>query len=74
MGSGDQQKSYTRGDVSLRYSEPGDKWWVNAYVQNVSDDKIRTSAGRFSMADGSLQYVSQYLAPRVYGVQLGVWF
>jgi len=74
LGSGDQQKSYTRGDVSLRYSEPGDKWWVNAYVQNVSDDKIRTSAGRFSMADGSLQYVSQYLAPRVYGVQLGVWF
>ncbi|WP_250633651.1 TonB-dependent receptor [Pinirhizobacter soli] len=74
LGSGDQQKSYTRGDVSLRYSEPGDKWWVNAYVQNVSDDKIRTSAGRFSMADGSLQYVSQYLAPRTYGVQLGVWF
>lgn len=74
LGSGDEQKAYTRGDVSLRYSEPGDKWWVNAYVQNVSDDKIRTSAGRFSMADGSLQYVSQYLAPRVYGVQLGVWF
>ena len=74
LGSGDEQKAYTRGDVSLRYSEPGDKWWVNAYVQNVSDDKIRTSAGRFQMADGSLQYVSQYLAPRVYGVQLGVWF
>jgi len=74
LGSGDEQKAYTRGDVSLRYSEPGDKWWVNAFVQNVSDDKIRTSAGRFQMADGSLQYVSQYLAPRIYGVQLGVWF
>jgi iron complex outermembrane receptor protein len=47
---------------------------VNAYVQNVSDGKIRTSAGRFLMSDGSLQYVSQYLAPRTYGVQLGVWF
>jgi iron complex outermembrane receptor protein len=63
-----------RGDLSLRYSEPGDKWWVNGYVQNVSDKKTRTSAGRFQMADGSLQYVSQYLAPRTYGVQVGVWF
>jgi len=63
-----------RGDLSLRYSEPGDKWWVNGYVQNVTDKKTRTSAGRFLMADGSLQYVSQYLAPRTYGVQLGVWF
>jgi iron complex outermembrane receptor protein len=26
------------------------------------------------MADGSLEYVSQYLAPRTYGVQVGVWF
>ena len=74
LGSGDQQKAYTRGDISLRYTEPGDKWWVNAYVQNVSDGKIRTSAARFVMPDGSLQYVSQYLAPRTYGVQLGVWF
>lgn len=73
LGAGDKQKAYTRGDVSLRYSEPGDKWWVNAYVQNVSDGRIRTSAGRFTMADGSLQYVSQYLAPRTYGLQLGVW-
>jgi len=74
LGEGDQQKAYTRGDLSLRYTEPGDKWWVNAYVQNISDGKIRTSAGRFLMSDGSLQYVSQYLAPRTYGVQLGVWF
>ncbi|TCV97747.1 iron complex outermembrane receptor protein [Luteibacter rhizovicinus] len=74
LGSGDKQKAYVRGDLSLRYSEPGDKWWVNAYVQNVSDEKTRTSAGRFQMSDGSLQYVSQYLAPRTYGVQVGVWF
>lgn len=73
LGEGDRQKAYTRGDVALRYSEPGDKWWVNAYVQNVSNGKIRTSAGRFLMSDGSLQYVSQYLAPRTYGIQLGVW-
>ena len=74
LGEGDQQKAYTRGDLSLRYTEPGDKWWVNAYVQNISDGKIRTSAGRFLMSDGSLQYVSQYLAPRTYGLQFGVWF
>ncbi|WP_243042961.1 TonB-dependent receptor [Dyella sedimenti] len=74
LGEGDKQKAYVRGDLSLRYTEPGDRWWVNAYVQNVANGKVRTSAGRFLMADGSLQYISQYLAPRTYGVQLGVWF
>ncbi|WP_430388937.1 TonB-dependent receptor [Dyella sp. 20L07] len=74
LGDGDKQKAYTRGDISLRYTEPGDKWWASVYVQNVADGKVRTSAGRFLMPNGSFEYVSQYLAPRTYGVQLGVWF
>ncbi len=74
LGSGDKQGAYTRGDLSLRYTEPGDRWWVSAYVQNVSDGRVRTSAGRFQLPDNSFEYVSQYLAPRTYGLQLGVWF
>jgi iron complex outermembrane receptor protein len=73
LGSSDQQKAYVRGDLSLRYTEPGDRWYVNAYVQNVSDGRIRTSAGS-SMVNGNLVYISQYLPPRTYGVQLGFWF
>jgi iron complex outermembrane receptor protein len=74
LGSGDQQKAYVRTDLSVRYTEPQDRWWVNAYVQNVSDDKVRTNAMRFQEANGSFVYVSQYLPPRTYGVELGVWF
>ena len=43
-------------------------------MQNFTDGRVRTSAGRFAMPDGSFQYVSQYLPPRTFGVQLGVWF
>ena len=74
LGAGDQQKAYVREDVSIRYTEPQDRWWVSGYVQNLSNNKIRTSASRFSMPDGSFQYVSQYLPPRTYGVNVGVWF
>lgn len=74
LGDGDKQKAYFRGDLALRYTEPQDRWWASAYVQNFTDGRIRTSAGRFAMPDGSFQYVSQYLPPRTYGVQLGVWF
>ena len=73
LGAPDQQKAYVRGDLSLRYSEPGDRWYVNVYVQNVSDDRIKTSAGS-SLVNGDLVYISQYLPPRTYGVQLGFWF
>ncbi len=73
LGSSDQQKAYVRSDLSLRYTEPGDRWYVNAYVQNVSDGRIRTSAGS-SLVNGNLVYISQYLPPRTYGVQLGFWF
>jgi len=73
LGAPDEQKAYVRGDLSLRYSEPGDRWYVNLYVQNVSDDRIKTSAAS-SEVNGSLLYYSQYLPPRTYGVQLGFWF
>lgn len=74
LGDGDKQKAYFRGDLALRYTEPQDRWWAAAFVQNFTDGRVRTSAGRFAMPDGSFQYVSQYLPPRTFGVQLGVWF
>ena len=74
LGPGDKQGAYAREDVSLRYSEPQDRWWVSAYVQNVTNGKVRTSSGRFALPNGSFLYTSQYLPPRTFGVNLGVWF
>ena len=63
-GAGDQQKSYTRTDLSLTYRAPGSRHWsIEAFVQNVEDGKIRTNAG----ATGDNIYTSQYLPPRTFG-------
>ncbi len=63
-GPGDQQKAYSRTDLSLTYRAPGEKRWsIEAYVQNVEDGKIRTNAG----ATGDNIYTSQYLPPRTFG-------
>ncbi len=75
FGAGDKQKAYARGDLSLRYTEPNEKWYVNAYVQNVSDGKVKSSAaGSTLLANGNVAFTSQYLPPRTYGVQIGFWF
>lgn len=75
FGTGDTQNAYVRGDVSLRYTEPNDKWYINGYVQNVSNDRIKSSAAASTLlANGSVVFTSQYLPPRTYGIQLGFWF
>jgi iron complex outermembrane receptor protein len=74
LGDGDKQKAYFRGDLALRYTEPQGRWWVSVYAQNFNDARVRTNAMRFVMPNGSLEYVSQYLAPRTYGATLGMSF
>ncbi|MEO8671138.1 MAG: TonB-dependent receptor, partial [Tahibacter sp.] len=74
LGAGDEQESYTRGDLMLRYTPPAGAWWAGVYVNNVSDEKIRTSAGRAAIGNGVFIYTSQYQAPRTFGVNFGVDF
>ena len=47
---------------------------MSVEAQSVTDVKVRTNAGRFQMPDGSFEYVSEYLAPRTYGIQFGTSF
>ena len=58
----------------MRYTEPQDRWWISVYSQNFTNVKVRTNAGRFQMPNGSFEYVSEYLAPRTYGIQFGTSF
>ncbi|UOF14465.1 TonB-dependent receptor [Lysobacter capsici] len=74
LGNEDRQKAYGRGDISLRYEEPERRWWASAYVQNVTDEKTRTAAGRFNAGDGQYLWVSQYLPPLTYGMSIGLNF
>jgi iron complex outermembrane receptor protein len=45
QGAPDQQKSYTRTDLTVRYEPPTDPWSVEAFVQNLEDKNIKTGAG-----------------------------
>lgn len=74
LGDEDQQDAYGRGDFSLRYEEPQRRWWAGMYVQNISDEKTRTAAGRFNAGGGQFLWVSQYLPPLTYGVNFGLQF
>jgi len=68
MGAGDTQKAYSRTDLGLRYQAAKD-WWVDAYVQNVEDGRIKTNAQN---SFGTWQ--SQYMPPRTFGVNFGYDF
>jgi iron complex outermembrane receptor protein len=68
LGSGDQQPAYARGDVGLRYAAPK-AWFIDGYVQNVGDGKVKTNAqNSFGV------WQSQYLPPRTYGFNAGYQF
>jgi iron complex outermembrane receptor protein len=68
LGSGDQQTAYARGDVGLRYAA-AKAWWVDGYVQNVADGKVKTNA-----ANSFSVWQSQYLPPRTFGFNTGYQF
>ncbi|NHZ81055.1 TonB-dependent receptor plug domain-containing protein [Massilia sp. CCM 8695] len=67
LGEGDRQKAYVRTDLGLRYT--ASKWWIDAFVRNVADKNIKTSAG-----NSFGPYMAQYLPPRTIGFNTGVDF
>ncbi|MEJ7805732.1 MAG: TonB-dependent receptor [Telluria sp.] len=68
LGPEDRQKAYTTADLGLRY-QSGKGWWVDAFVRNATDEKIKTSA-----FNGMGPWLSQYKAPRTVGVNMGYDF
>ena len=69
LGEGDQQKAHSRSDLGLRYASSKNNWYFDAFVRNVTDEKIKTSAGNSGGA-----WVAQYLAPRTVGINVGIDF
>ena len=68
LGPEDRQKAYTSADVGLRFQNTKG-WWVDAFVRNVSDEKIKTSA-----FNGMGPWLSQYKPPRTIGINTGFDF
>ncbi|HEY1090385.1 MAG TPA: TonB-dependent receptor, partial [Burkholderiaceae bacterium] len=72
LGPGDQQKSYSLIDLGARYAS-AKNWYADFYVRNVSDAKIKSSAGS-SGAYATAIWTAQYLPPRTFGVNAGYNF
>ncbi len=68
LGPGDEQSSYTRTDLGLRYNARK-SWWVDGYVQNVENSRIKTNSQN---SFGPWQ--SQYLPPVTFGANVGIDF
>jgi len=68
LGPNDQQAAYTKFDIGVRYQGPK-QFWVDAFVRNAGDKRIKTSA-----MNGSNVWVAQYLPPRTFGINAGIDF
>jgi iron complex outermembrane recepter protein len=77
------QEAYTQTDVSLRYEAPQGKWTVEAFVQNLEDEEVKTdiqnvgasSDGTPTSAPSNLgTWLAFYNPPRTYGLRMRVNF
>ena len=70
----DQQKAYTRTDLSIRYNAPEDRYTVEGFVQNVENGHIRTNAATFGPTRYTPVFLSNLQPPRTWGVRVRAAF
>ncbi len=61
----DKQKAYSRTDLTLSFTPDSKQWTVTAFVRNLEDQLILTSAQYPSATYGT--YREQYAPPRTFG-------
>ncbi|MBO9560919.1 MAG: TonB-dependent receptor [Caulobacter sp.] len=74
QGAPDQQGSYTRTDVSLRYEPAEAPWSAEVFVQNLEDKNIKTGAGAAGVPNYAPIWTAVYQPPRTWGVRLKTKF
>lgn len=62
----DRQDAYASVDASLRYTSPNDKWSVETFGKNLTDEDVVVNAAG---ANSSFQLDYLYAEPRTYGVR-----
>lgn len=71
----DRRKGYTRTDVRLRYGDADSSWFGEAFIENVENNNVisSASAGTLIIGVGS-SFKGVFLAPRTYGGRIGMKF
>ena len=67
----EQQKSYTKTDVTLTYANENWPMTLSLYGRNLENSRILTASEEAGYAGG---YLVQYAAPRTYGARLAFHF
>ena len=62
--------SRTLWNANLTYNASGDKWWLRAYVKNITDERYLISAQPVA----ALWIFGYYGPPRTYGAEVGFRF
>lgn len=70
---GQQDDGYINLSASLTYTAPEDRWFLSAYVRNITNAAIYTGGGHQS---GFVQgwFTSNIAPPRTYGLRAGIKF
>ncbi|WP_219894284.1 TonB-dependent receptor [Aquisediminimonas profunda] len=69
--AGQRQDAYVKGDFSLTYNAPDDRFYLGAYVENLGNEAVKS--GSFVTSILNQPIVGLY-APRTYGVRAGINF
>lgn len=65
------QPAYTKSDLSITYKAANDKYYIGAYILNVENSVVLTTAGWGSFGlDGTVAFQD----PRRFGVRAGIKF
>ncbi len=62
----DQQKAYAKVDLGITYQPSGSRYLIELFGQNVTDHKIRLSAGAYG-APANPVFLSNYAPPVTWG-------
>lgn len=66
-----RQPSYTKTDISVRFNAPNDAFYVGAYIENLEDEVVLTSAG---FGNAGFDGTAVFADPRTYGIRAGFEF
>ncbi|MEN7535875.1 TonB-dependent receptor [Aurantiacibacter flavus] len=66
-----RQPSYTRTDASIRYNAPSGSWHLAAFIDNIEDEIVLTSAG---YGNAGFDGTAAFADPRTFGVRAGIEF
>ena len=63
----DKQPAYVKTDLRLRFEAADDRWFAEAFVENVTDEKVNS----YGIFGGSNAYFANFDPPRTFGIRFG---